>query len=59
MDSPKVTPKAANDLPEKFPKNVFLGASAPQRTEHEERQPRAVLSRAAATVRVGGTVSLR
>ncbi|XP_005367789.1 serine/threonine-protein kinase VRK2 [Microtus ochrogaster] len=46
-DSPKVTPKAANDLPEKFPKKV-CGTSAPQRTEHEERQPRAVLSRAAA-----------
>ncbi|CAO2640880.1 Serine/threonine-protein kinase VRK2 [Lemmus lemmus] len=48
VDSPKVTPKAANDLPEKFPKKVCHGPSAPQRTEHEEQQPSAVLSRAAA-----------
>lgn len=51
MDSSKVTPKAANDLPEKFPKKVCW-TSAPRRTEHEERQPRAVLSRAVALVRV-------
>uniref|UniRef100_A0A8C2M3K2 Serine/threonine-protein kinase VRK2 n=1 Tax=Cricetulus griseus TaxID=10029 RepID=A0A8C2M3K2_CRIGR len=48
VDSPNVTMKAAIELPDKFPKKACRGTSATWRKEHEEGQPRALLSRAAA-----------
>ncbi|MEJ1274314.1 vaccinia related kinase 2 [Cricetulus griseus] len=53
VDSPNVTMKAAIELPDKFPKKACRGTSATWRKEHEEGQPRALLSRAAAQVRSG------
>ncbi|XP_051056472.1 serine/threonine-protein kinase VRK2 [Phodopus roborovskii] len=48
VDSPKFTKKAAIELPAKFPKKACRGTSGTWRKEHEEGQPRALPSRAAA-----------